>query len=184
MKTEVFWIDGLARGRLGIAPRPRGGDWLENEVEAWRASGVDSVVSLLTPSEETEFRLEDEETACGRQGLTFRSLAIPDRGVPQSRPALKRLLSALLDDLNSGKTVVVHCRQGIGRSSLIAASVLASLGEDPDRAFRRIEQVRGRSVPDTDEQRNWVRHFAEREHESAQRTRGASRRATVPKTHA
>ena len=184
MKTEVFWIDGLARGRLGIALRPRGGDWLQDEVEAWRASGVDSVVSLLTPEEQTEFDLKDEESACRRQGMTFRSLAIPDRGVPQSRPALRRLLSALLRDLNSGKTVVVHCRQGIGRSSLIAASVLASFGEDPDRVFRRIERARGRSVPDTDEQRNWVRHFAELEHEGARQPRRAYRRAPVPKAHA
>ena len=184
MKTEVFWIDGLAKGRLGIAPRPRGGDWLEDEVKAWRTAGVDSVVSLLTPSEQTELNLTNEDDACRKQDVTFRYLAIPDRGVPQSRPALKRLLSALLSDLNSGKTVVVHCRQGIGRSSLIAASVLTSLGDDPDRAFRRIEQARGRSVPDTDEQRNWVRNFAEREHEGTRPTRRTLRRTVVPKAHA
>ena len=40
MRTEIFWIDSMPAGRLGIAPRPRGGDWLDDEVEAWRAAGV------------------------------------------------------------------------------------------------------------------------------------------------
>lgn len=184
MKTDIFWIDGLPRGRLGISPRPRGGDWLDDEAQAWRASGVDSVVSLLTPSEKTEFNLEEEETACRRQGLQFRSLAIPDRGVPQSGALLKRLVSTMLDDLNSGKTVVIHCRQGIGRSSLIAASAMTAFGEDPDRAFRKIAEARGRPVPDTDEQRNWVRRFAETEHRTAQQTRRVYRHVATPKAHA
>jgi len=100
--------------------------------------------------------------------VEFISLAIPDRGVPQTVSLLDRLLSRLVSELDSGRSIVIHCRQGIGRASLIAALAMITLGEDTDRAFSRIEQARGRPVPDTEEQREWVRQFARRHHVTQQ----------------
>jgi hypothetical protein len=51
MRAKVFWVNGPWLGRLGILPRPRGGDWLSDEAKAWREAGVDVVVSLLEPEE-------------------------------------------------------------------------------------------------------------------------------------
>lgn len=160
MKTDIYWIDGLAKGRLGIAPRPRGGDWLDDEIQAWQAIGVDCVVSALTPGEEIELALTREEETCRKHGVQFESQAIPDRGVPHVSSSLSRLLSLIAERLAAGKSVVIHCRQGIGRAALVAASVLTSIGEDPERAYARVERARGRPVPDTDEQRMWVREMA------------------------
>jgi protein-tyrosine phosphatase len=64
--------------------------------------------------------------------------------------------------LCGGKAVAIHCRQGVGRSALVAACVLASLGERPDGALERVARARGCPVPDTAEQREWVLRFAER----------------------
>ena len=50
--------------------------------------------------------------------------------------------------------MLIHCRQGIGRSSLLAAAVLEA--SSLDEAWRRIAEARGRSVPDTPEQRAWL----------------------------
>jgi hypothetical protein len=47
MAANVFWVPGPWRGRLGIVPRPRGGDWLSDEMRAWLETGIDAVVSLL-----------------------------------------------------------------------------------------------------------------------------------------
>jgi protein-tyrosine phosphatase len=55
----------------------------------------------------------------------------------------------------------VHCRAGIGRSSLIAACVLVLLGLAPAMAFDRIGKARGLKVPDTEGQRDWVDMFRE-----------------------
>jgi protein-tyrosine phosphatase len=181
VRPDVFWIGDVLKGRLGIASRPRGGDWLDDEVRAWSDSGVNSVVSLLTPSEEAELELNGEKNACRRHGIRFRSLAIPDRGVPQSNISFKRLASAVLNDLKSGKTVVVHCRQGIGRASMVVASAMALAGENPNEAFGRIQRARGRPVPDTDRQRDWVRHFADAARRSAKQPRPSSRGETAPK---
>lgn len=160
MKAEIYWVAGPWPGRLGIVPRPRGGDWLPDEVRSWRDAGLDVVASLLTPEEMSELGLQEEAAQSGEQGLEFLSFPIPDYSVPQSRRDLAALVSTLEGALESGKNVAVHCRQGIGRSSLVAASVLVAAGEGADEAFRRIETARGRPVPDTPEQREWVERFA------------------------
>jgi len=141
---------------VGIVPRPRGGDWLEDEVDALSAAGVEVVVSLLTDAEADEFGLRDEGALCRRRGLTFHSFPIPDRGVPQSRETAAGLAAELAREVRRGRNVAVHCRQGIGRSALMAALVLSRAGLEPARALREIEAARGRPVPDTQEQRDWI----------------------------
>jgi protein-tyrosine phosphatase len=160
MRAEVYWVQGPWPGRLGILPRPRGGDWLADEVQAWRDAGLDVVVSLLAPDEAAELELQEEEACARREGIEFLAFPIPDYGVPRSRSELAVLIQRLETALEAGKKVAVHCRQGIGRSSLLLASVLVSAGEDPEEAFRRIEKARCRPVPDTAEQREWVTGMA------------------------
>ena len=57
MRDKIFWIPGPWRGRLAILPRPRAGDWLDDETRAWRAAVVQVIVSLLEPQEEIELDL-------------------------------------------------------------------------------------------------------------------------------
>src|SRR5215472_3508891 len=57
MKPDLFWIPGPWRGRLAVATRPRGGDWLEDELRSWREAGVDLSVSLLEPDEAAQLDL-------------------------------------------------------------------------------------------------------------------------------
>ena len=69
MRTTVYRIAGPWHGRLAIVPRPRGGDWLEEEVRSWREAGLDVMVSLLTYDENTELELCQEELLCRAQGI-------------------------------------------------------------------------------------------------------------------
>jgi len=123
MRPSIFPIAGPWAGQLAIVLRPRGGDWLDAETRAWRAAGIDLVVSLLEPSEETEFALDNEGASASANELEFRSFSIPDRGVPKSREAVSELATQLVTALRAGKYVALHCRQSVGRSALIAAAV-------------------------------------------------------------
>lgn len=160
MKQDLYWIAGPWPGKLATMSRPRGGDWLRDEIEAWYAAGIDVVVSLLSADEEYELGLEHEARLAQERGLTFTSFPIDDYGVPASKNALRKLVEELEHVLLSGQCVGIHCRQGIGRSSLVAACLLAATGENVDAAFHRISNSRGLSVPDTLDQRNWVSDFA------------------------
>ena len=156
MRAEVYWVKNEEPGRVGIVPRPRGNDWLEDEVSAWRLSGIDVVVSLLTSAEVEEFGLQAEEAECNKCGIRFLSFPVQDRGIPLSRDAAVALADDLAGEIARGRSVVVHCRQSIGRSALMASMVLARMGQKPGRALLAVQDARGRPVPDTEEQRAWV----------------------------
>ncbi len=158
--TEQFWIPGPWQGRLAISPRPRGADWLEDEVRAWRESRVDVIVSLLTEEEVALFDLQGEAELSQGNGIRFISLPILDRGVPSSRKAFLALVNELRDLLTAGKTILVHCRQGIGRAGLLAASLLVHAGVEPQLAMQTVSSARHCAVPETAEQRQWITSFA------------------------
>ena len=160
IKPDIYRIDGPWPGKLAILARPRGADWLEDEIEGWKEAGVSVVVSLLTSGEEFELGLTSEAEIVNRTGLRYLSFPIADYSVPDSRLPIQQLAAELNDQLSRGASIGIHCRQGIGRSSLVAACVLVTSGESPKRAFEHIELARGRTVPDTAEQKQWVMSFA------------------------
>jgi hypothetical protein len=62
--------------------------------------------------------------------------------------------------LSGGKNVLVHCCQGVGRTGLLAACLLVRKGLSPGAAIDKISGARGVAVPETEEQREWIDHFA------------------------
>ena len=139
--------------RLSITPRPRGGDWLEDDIRCLQRAGVDVLVSALTPAEAEELGLLEEDRFCQRNGLEFVSFSIEDRSVPPSFNEFDVLLNSVIACLRDGKAVAVHCRVGIGRSSMIVASALIRTGLSVDSAFSAIQEARSCSMPNTQEQR-------------------------------
>ncbi len=160
LDAKIFWLSISKPGRLAVMPRPRGGDWLEDEVKAWHSAGVDIVVSLLLPSEIVDLDLGAEELLCSALGIEFRHMPIADRGVPSSRAAFLKLATALASDFAAGKNIAIHCRQGIGRAPLLAIAVLVLAGLDLESATATVGQARGCPVPETVEQQRWLADFA------------------------
>ncbi len=156
MKPEIYWIGGPWPGKLAIVGRPRGNDWLEDEILAWKGLGIDRVVSSLTPDEVRELGLEEEERLCKLHGIDFIAFPVPDRSVPRDSDRALKLIRTIDEQLAQGKTVALHCRQGIGRSALLAASLLVTAGVEPNAAFAQLGSARGCAVPETAEQREWV----------------------------
>jgi predicted protein tyrosine phosphatase len=155
MKPTLFSIDHPGPGHLSTMAKPRGGDWLSDEMVALRRAGVDVIVSALTAMESQEVGLEAEAHEATSAAVHFLALPIADRDVPDADVAMP-VLDALDRHLLRGDHVVIHCRFGIGRASLIAAALLVRAGLAPDDAWSRVGRARGLAVPDTDAQRQWV----------------------------
>ncbi|HVM92883.1 MAG TPA: dual specificity protein phosphatase family protein [Terriglobales bacterium] len=160
MSTKLYWTEGPWRGRLAIAARPRGGDWLDDEMSAWRREGIDTVLSLLTRQEEQELDLKQESSEAKHKGMKFLSLPVADREVPRTESDVRAAVEKLDEDLSSGKNVVIHCRQGIGRSGLVGACLLIGRGMSPGAAVDALSASRGLPVPETAEQRHWIDQYA------------------------
>ena len=160
MWTQFYWVSGPWPGKLALSARPRGGDWLEDEVASWRGAGVSTVLSLLTDAEERDLDLTSEGRYVRAQGLKFVSLPIPDRQVPTSESEVSAILDSIDRDLSAGKNVLIHCRQGVGRTGLIASCLLVTKLLSSEAAVRTLSSARGVEVPETMEQRQWIDHYA------------------------
>jgi len=160
MKVDIYWIPQTRYGRLAIMPRPRGHDWLEDEIKAWQKSGVNVIVSLLEPFEVIELGIEEEATICHNRHIQFISFPIRDRGVPTSLQGTVKLVHELDTLLQKGQQVAIHCRMGVGRSALIAACVLLKQGAPLEQVFSWIQAARRVEVPDTAQQINWVQELS------------------------
>lgn len=157
---RVYWVDAELNGRLAIIGRPAGDHRLGREIKALRAAGVDIVVSLLTFEENVGCGLLDEDELCESEGIRFVSLPVRDHGLPESSEPVQAVVNDLREELRRGKSIGIHCFAGIGRSSLLLASILAAEGMTVAQAFTRISRARGFHTPDTAEQFHWVESFA------------------------
>lgn len=155
MRPTLYTVAWEAAGTLSTMARPRGGDWLHDEMRALRAIGVDVLVCALPAAERDELELNDEPAVAAAAGMEFVAVPVVDLGVPDPEAVLP-MLRGLAARLRAGAHVVTHCRFGIGRASLLAAAVLVLDGATPDDAWRRIASARGLDVPDTEEQRRWI----------------------------
>lgn len=156
MKCRVFWINNLKNGALGTMARPRSGDWLADDLMSLKKQGVNVLACMLDRDEIVELDLQEEKTMCEDLGIQFLAYPIADYGLPSDIKRFNALVEQLAICVKNGKKVAVHCRAGIGRSSLTAASVMVKLGYNASDAFSCITKVRGVKVPDTQEQMEWV----------------------------
>lgn len=153
---RIYWTNEHLNNKLGMMARPRGNDWLEDDIKKLLLNEVDTVVSLLELSEIRELGLSKEEEFCQAYGIQFINYPIPDRGLPESRNSFKELLLTLDQNLQQNKKVVVHCRMGIGRTSMICAGLLIRNGVCPQDVFKLLSKTRTLQVPDTVEQAQWI----------------------------
>ena len=136
-------------------PRPRGGVWLKPELASLVARGVTDVVSLLTPPEETQLELQAEPETCAELGLRLHRYPTHDGSIPQ-QPGFDSFVAPLVQVLREGGFIAIHCRAGIGRASLMAATLLSGVGVPAQDALVAISAARGFDVPDTEEQYRFI----------------------------
>ena len=158
--TQLFWVQTPADGRLAVAARPRGGDWLDDEITGWHDAGISRVVSLLTAAETADLDLEAEASLSDQHAVEFTNLPVEDRSIPSSDWEALALARSIAADLTRGRNVVVHCRQGIGRAPLIAVCALLELGKELTQAINLVSDARGFPIPETKAQMEWLSRVA------------------------
>lgn len=158
MPIDLWWVASPGIGRLGVVQRPRGGDWLPQDMAWLRAQRVDAIVSALQDGEIRDTHLEHEGGWATAHGIDYVRLPIGNMLTPA--PEDMRSFHALAERVRAGESIVAHCFACVGRSPLIVASLLVLLGVEANEAWRRVEEARGLPVPDTLAQRLWVARLA------------------------
>ena len=157
---KVCWIDfPESKGRLGVLPKESiEGQFLARLGEL-KAEGVSLIVSMLS---ESEIEGEIEGPSVEAADMRFHWSPLADWGVPRDDAHAAQILAPILEALNAGESVVVHCHYGIGRSPTIAALAMVHNGVSAPESIARISQARQRRVPDTAAQADWVIEYARR----------------------
>jgi protein-tyrosine phosphatase len=156
---EVLWVEGDPAIRLAIVLKPRGDDWLKDDLLLIKRAGVETLVSMLEPHEAVWLGLGNEPQLAEEVGLNFLSYPIRDVHVPANVTTFRTFVAGLADRLRAGERIGLHCRGSVGRAPLTAACTLIHLGWKAEDAITALRAARGYPIPDTEEQRHWILNY-------------------------
>ncbi len=114
----------------------------------------------MEKSEAEELGLAEQIAQRQSQDVEFIQYPIQDRGLPETE-TFKDLVIEICGDLEGGKAVAVHCRAGIGRTGVLASCILLHNGFEFKDAVSKISAARGVQIPDTKDQLNFIKTYAE-----------------------
>ena len=107
MIATIYPVTDATPNRIAIVARPRGNDWLREEISALSGEGVEILVSMLTNEEAEELGLNHESAECAAAGINFVNVAISDRSVPSDRRAFLRSVEELAMRVRKG--AILQC---------------------------------------------------------------------------
>jgi protein-tyrosine phosphatase len=89
-------------------------------------------------------------------GVSWDHVAFPimDFDVPEDRTQFCSMARSIANRLRDGRSILIHCGAGQGRTGMMAIGVLMALGHSRADATRRIASLG--SGPETDEQKEWM----------------------------
>jgi protein-tyrosine phosphatase len=122
-------------GRLLLHSMPGRFETIERVWHQLKSEAVGAIVCL---NEAYEIRLKSSQYAEALQNGSVPCAVLPfeirEGGVPEDREAFWTLANDVAKRLQCGEAVLIHCAGGVGRTAMLAVSVLLALGEPLDEA--------------------------------------------------
>ena len=174
-KSNPLRIDEVAitsfKGKIGISICPgKKGASIEYIADYDRDIGSDLDVvkrwgakAIVTLIEDFEFKylgvekLSDEIRA---RGMRWYHLPIEDGGIPDEKFSLQweQVRKELLQMLQHGDNILIHCRGGLGRAGMVSAILAMDMGLSAEKAITVVRQARPGAIGNYD-QEEYIRHY-------------------------
>jgi ADP-ribosyl-[dinitrogen reductase] hydrolase len=160
---NTYWaLPGLLLA--GEHPTGPTADATRRRLSTLLAAGIECFLDLTHPSE-----IDSYDQALPFQ-IEYLRKPIRDHGLPEKREHMMEILDCLHDALASGRPAYVHCRAGIGRTGTVVGCLLVERGLSNEQALDELSRLWQKcerskvwpSVPETDAQTEYIRHWAPR----------------------
>ncbi|HUF42783.1 MAG TPA: protein-tyrosine phosphatase family protein [Verrucomicrobiae bacterium] len=129
-------------GRLLLHSMPGRFEALERVWHHLKSEAVGAVVCL---TERYEIELKSAQYAEALKSGSVPCAVLPfeirEGGVPENRDAFWELANHVANRLCRGESVLIHCAGGVGRTAMLAVSVLLALGETMSAAETAVSRA-------------------------------------------
>jgi protein-tyrosine phosphatase len=167
---HAWWVQPR-RLLAGEYPASRSPETTADKIRLLVEAGVESIVDLTTPQDHLDSYQKALTVAAEKARRSIRHFAhpIPDMGVID-QDGYGRIIACIRGEMNSGRTVYVHCWGGKGRTCTVVGCLLIDGGLDYDGAIARIAEFRAGTrkasdpCPESSSQHRVLRERAARAH--------------------
>jgi protein-tyrosine phosphatase len=101
--------------------------------KVWHQVKTDAVGAIVCLNEDFEIRQKSVKYAEALDAGTVPCSVVPfeirEGGVPENKDAFWALANDVANRLHAGEAVLVHCAGGVGRTAMLAVSVLLAMGQ-------------------------------------------------------
>ena len=154
---HVDWISHANfKGRIGLTlcpgkyqPVSWSGGWnrdLNSDLNALREQGTKTLISLIDKNEIEFLRVRNIGEKVREFGMRWIHLPIEDTASPNDAWIIDFLsiLNSIIEELDDGELVVIHCKGGLGRAGTCAALILYAQGLTMDWAIDLVRMRRSK----------------------------------------
>lgn len=123
-------------------------DRIDNDLQAIKNWGAAVIVTLLEIRELAMLGIADLPGKALALNLLWLHLPIKNMSLPDSafEESWKWAGPRLQELLREGQRVLIHCKEGVGRSGIVAARLLIESGVDPATAMKIVRKARPGSL--------------------------------------
>ncbi|WP_165767179.1 dual specificity protein phosphatase family protein [Parendozoicomonas haliclonae] len=172
------WVEGVGDGRaLAFGECPGRFDIsakryllnsrdLNADLGCLREQGVTDIVCALPDTElETELHIKGYFAKVIEHGFMLWRFVIREDSdsvpAPDQADELRSLVQGVTERLKSGSVVLVHCRNGEGRSATLAGCLMKSFGFSAGHIVEQFTRLKGEDCPKKAVQRDYLHKFSE-----------------------
>ncbi len=162
--SDILRLDWLCphEPNLSITILPGRRDYhrnLADDIQTLAKNKVAMVVCLATRDELDQYGVSNLESAYQKSKIaTLFSPMIDQKACPIDQ--INEILAAVHKTIRAGSRVLIHCVGGLGRSGMIAACHLVTLGLAPQDAIAAVRRARSERAIETKPQEVMVEQFA------------------------
>ena len=157
---DLLSIPGI-KGKLIFTPCPgTKNSSLADSLATLKQAGASAVISLMPASELAANGAEDIGKQCQVQDMAWFHLPVADEQVPLEDfgQGWKACKQSILERLNAGQDIAIHCKGGSGRTGLIAARIMVEAGIPRADAIALVQALRPKAIQHP-AHINWITQF-------------------------